>query len=80
MFRLSRVELEASNRSQIATSSKDDEPAASNRSQTVTGSQKHRNPRFPPFAFTEHGAIMARNHSQQPARRGIGFTANFDES
>jgi hypothetical protein len=30
-----------------------------NRSQTVTGSQKHRNPRFPPFAFTEHGAIMA---------------------
>jgi hypothetical protein len=25
----------------------------------VTGSQKHRDPRFPPFAFTEHGAIMA---------------------
>ena len=30
-----------------------------NRSQIVTGSQKHRDPRFPPFAFTEHGAIMA---------------------
>jgi hypothetical protein len=30
-----------------------------NRSQFVTGSQKHRDPRFPPFAFTEHGAIMA---------------------
>ena len=30
-----------------------------NRSQTATGSQKHRNPRFPPYAFTEHGAIMA---------------------
>ena len=30
-----------------------------NRSQFATGSQKHRNPRFPPFAFTEHGAIMA---------------------
>jgi hypothetical protein len=30
-----------------------------NRSQSVTGSQKHRNPRFPPVVFTEHGAIMA---------------------
>ncbi|MCL2872811.1 MAG: ORF6N domain-containing protein [Betaproteobacteria bacterium] len=32
-----------------------------NRSQTVTGSQKHRDPRFPPFAFTEHGALMLGN-------------------
>jgi hypothetical protein len=30
-----------------------------NRSQIVTGSQKHRDPRFPPYVFTEHGAIMA---------------------
>ena len=30
-----------------------------NRSQIATGSQKHRDPRFPPNAFTEHGAIMA---------------------
>jgi hypothetical protein len=30
-----------------------------NRSHNATGSQKHRDPRFPPFAFTEHGAIMA---------------------
>jgi ORF6N domain len=29
-----------------------------NRSQIATGSQKHRDPRFPPYAFTEHGAIM----------------------
>ena len=35
------------------------ETEALNRSQLVTGSQKHRDPRFPPFAFTEHGAIMA---------------------
>ncbi len=35
------------------------EVQALNRSQSVTGSQKHRDPRFPPFAFTEHGAIMA---------------------
>ncbi len=31
---------------------------ALNRSQIATGSQKHRDPRFPPYAFTEHGAIM----------------------
>ncbi|GFE81036.1 DNA-binding protein [Steroidobacter agaridevorans] len=30
-----------------------------NRSQIATGSQKHRDPRYPPYAFTEHGAIMA---------------------
>ena len=35
------------------------ETDALNRSQISTGSQKHRDPRFSPFAFTEHGAIMA---------------------
>jgi len=44
VFRLTRVEVEILNRSQIATTS-----------------SKHRNPRFPPFAFTEHGAIQAAN-------------------
>ena len=29
-----------------------------NRSQSVTGSQKHRDPRFRPFAFTEQGVAM----------------------
>lgn len=37
------------------------EVAKLNRSQSVIGSQKHRDPRFPPYAFTEHGAIMAAN-------------------
>jgi hypothetical protein len=32
---------------------------ALNRSQIATGSQKHRDPRFLPLVFTEHGAIMA---------------------
>jgi ORF6N domain len=49
MFRLTRVETEALNRSQF-----------------VTGSQKHRDPRFPPFAFTEHGAIMAATILNSP--------------
>lgn len=30
-----------------------------NRSRFATGSLKHRDPKLPPFAFTEHGAIMA---------------------
>ena len=32
-----------------------------NRSQFATGSQKHRDPRFLPWVFTEHGAIMTAN-------------------
>jgi hypothetical protein len=32
-----------------------------NRSQFVTGSQKHRDPSYLPWAFTEHGALMAAN-------------------
>ena len=47
------TQREDQNRSQIATSS--------NRSQFVTGSQKHRDPRLRPWAFTEHGAVMAAN-------------------
>lgn len=39
---------------------------ALNRSQFATGSQRHRDPRFPPFAFTEHGAIMAATILNSP--------------
>jgi hypothetical protein len=49
MFRLTRAETEALNRSQIAT-----------------GSQKHRDPRFPPSVFTEHGAIMVATILSSP--------------
>jgi hypothetical protein len=37
-----------------------------NRSQNATGSQRHRDPRFPPYAFTEHGAIMAATILNSP--------------
>jgi hypothetical protein len=36
------------------------------RSQVVMGSQKHRDPRFLPYAFTEHEAIMAANVLNSP--------------
>lgn len=42
------------------------EAATLNRSQSVIGYQKRRHPRFPPFAFTEHGAIMAATVFHSP--------------
>jgi hypothetical protein len=55
MFQLTAREW-ADLTSQIAMSK-----AQSNRSQFATGSQRHRDPRFAPYAFTEHGALMAAN-------------------
>ena len=52
------------NRSQIATGSSEavqDSGVEANRSQIVTSSQRHRDPRHRPFAFTEHGALQAAN-------------------
>jgi hypothetical protein len=37
-----------------------------NRSQFATGSQKHRDPRYLPYAFTEYGALMAANILNSP--------------
>jgi hypothetical protein len=44
-----------------------------NRSQIATGSQKHRDPRFLPFAFTEHGAIQAANVLNSPKAIEMGI-------
>jgi hypothetical protein len=43
-----------------------EEAADLNRSQIATGSQKHRDPRLLPYAFTENGAIMAANVLNSP--------------
>ncbi len=62
LFRLTQEEVN-SLRSQIVTLNNPTTAEASdpNRSQIVTGSEKHRDPRFLPYAFTEHGALMAAN-------------------
>ena len=68
MFQLS-VEEWAHLKPQIATSSLDNPKKTSdtpNRSQIATGSQRHRDPRFLPYAFTEHGALMAANVLNSP--------------
>ena len=44
-----------------------EEVAELNRSQVVTGSQKRRDPRFPPYAFTEHQRRRARSDAPYPA-------------
>ncbi len=62
MFRLSREESEAVNRSQIATSS-----------------QKHRDPRYPPRAFTQEGVAMLSGvlRSQRAVEVNIGIMRAF---
>lgn len=62
-------------RSQMATSNS----MGLNRSQFATGSQKHRDPRYHPHVFTEHGAIMAANvlNSRQAVKMGIFVVRAF---
>jgi hypothetical protein len=59
-FRLSKAELE-----QLVGQRARSEQSG-NRSQFATGPQKHRDPRFLPYAFTEHGALMAANVLNSP--------------
>jgi hypothetical protein len=60
LFQLTAQEAK-SLRSQIATLKQTGNP-----SQIAMGSQKHRDPRFLPYAFTENGAIMAANVLNSP--------------
>ena len=66
-FRLSKTELEQL----LESHAESDQPG--NRSQIATGSQKHRDPRFLPYAFTEHGALMAANvlNSRQAVQMSV---------
>jgi ORF6N domain len=52
-------------------------------SQIATSNAGRGGHRKPPFAFTEHGAILSAirqlMNPPSPKRRGIGFTANIDE-
>ena len=71
MFQLSVAEWR-NLRSQSATLDSEqpgNELDAPNRSQIATGSQRHRDPRLRPYAFTEHGALMAAFSPTDPAKR-----------
>ena len=80
-FQLTAAEF-ANLRSQFATSSlqpADSQTDNPNRSQFATGSQKHRDPRFRPWAFTEHGALMAANilRSEQAVHMSVFIIRAF---
>ena len=60
VFRLTQAEWERL----VGRIANSDRPE--NRSQIATGSQKHHDPRFLPYAFTEHGALMAANVLNSP--------------
>ena len=62
-FQLTPEELASLRSLNVASSSQDADLAENNRnrSQIATGSQKHRDPRYRPWVFTEHGALMAAN-------------------
>jgi len=71
MFQLTSEEAERLLRSQVVALNSGINEIASkgkkdNRSQIVTGSQKHRDPRFRPFAFTEQGVAMLSSVLRSP--------------
>ena len=55
------------------------EMAELNRSQIVIGSQKHRDPRFRPYAFTEEGVAMLSSvlHSRTAALANVAIMRAF---
>ena len=56
-----------------------DETEALNQSQTLTGSQKHRDPRYPPRAFTQEGVAMLSGvlRSKRAVEVNIGIMRAF---
>ena len=74
MFRLGSADL-VSLQSQFESA----EISQMNRSQFVTGWQKHRDPKSLPYAFTEHGALMAANvlRSEQAMRVSVFVVRAF---
>ena len=82
MFQLSEEEMDLVSRSQIVTldsknrsqsvtgssasASGSTKARPGNRSQIVTGSQRHRDPKSPPYAFTEQGVAMLSSVLRSP--------------
>jgi len=84
MFQLTAREFEDL-KSQIATSSPEMpqiEGVASNWSQIVTSSKKHRGATYRPYAFTEHGALMAANvlHSKRAIEMSVFVVRAFQNA
>ena len=63
MFQLGRLDWKGIENQLVTT----------NRSQIVTGSQKHRNATFLPYAFTEHGVTMLASILKSPKARQMNI-------
>jgi len=74
MFRLSKKEW-SSMRSQIVTSYiQTNDTQATNSSQIVMSSRKHRGESYLPYAFTEHGVTMLPSILKSPLAREMNIT------
>lgn len=77
-----RSQMTTANSSQIAMSSSqtvESEGAVPNWSQFVTSSKRHRGAAYRPWAFTEHGALMAANilHSERATHMAVYVVRAF---
>jgi len=81
MFQLTTQELQ-NLKSRVATSKSEvpqTEGVQQNWSQIVTGSKRHRGATYRPWAFTEHGALMAANvlHSKRAVEMSVFVVRAF---
>lgn len=79
MFQLTRVEYAKLRAHPGLSVDSENELVALNRSQFATGSNRHRDPRLLPYAFTENGAVMAANvlNSPQAVRMSVFVVRAF---
>ncbi len=83
MFQLNKDEADAMWSQTVTTSEEGNNPKAQNvilnRSQFVTGSQKHRDPKFLPYVFTEQGVAMLSSvlHSKRAVQVNILIMRTF---
>lgn len=79
VFRLSPAEAEAVLRCRSQNLILEGKSGHDNRSQSVTGSQRHRDPRQPPYAFTEQGVAMLSSvlRSPRPVQVNIAIMRTF---
>jgi hypothetical protein len=79
MFRLTMAEASQLKSIHSVAFAADDQPLPPNRSQIATGSNRHRDPRLLPYAFTENGAVMAANvlNSEQAVRMSVFVVRAF---
>lgn len=73
MFKLTKEEYQFLRSQIVTTLVQSDDNQQTNRSQFVTGSQKHRSKDYLPYAFTEHGVTMLASVLKSPKARQMNI-------